>query len=192
MALRNLFDSFFQEEEVRTRPLVCGLAPKFANLLESDAKIYSRFYSATTIKKSSTVGELLDSIDKRYDIVHVLCDVSSNRIISAARGNTITGTLLIEKCCSADVKLLWIASENGAESYIKGFKAAGKRINLVMTISRNGPSFSGFLQKLLSKIAHGETMPKAWASLAPQAPGSAHRELPDCIFAAFRPDAKFR
>lgn len=42
------------------------------------------------------------------------------------------------------------------------------------------------------QLSRGETMPKAWASLAPQAPGSDHRELPDCIFAVFRPDAKLR
>lgn len=36
-------------------------------------------------------------------------------------------------CCDSDVKLLWVASDNKPEGYIKGFKVA-KPLNLVMAI----------------------------------------------------------
>ena len=76
------------------------------------------------------------------------------------------------------------------------FQTEGAHTNLLSApLARNmwtSSKATQKFQKLLSKLSRGETMPKAWASLAPQAPGSDHRELPDCIFAAFRPDAKLR
>src|SRR5215472_3363477 len=156
-------------EVASTSVLACGLGSKFDGLLEADSTVYSVFYRRMTMKKFSTVRELLESISQGYDIVHLFCNVSADGLIVGPRGTSIIGTSLIEQCTKADVKLLWVASENKPEGYIKGFKAA--RINLVMTINRNGTGFSAFLKKLLSRLCQGETMPRAWASLAPQAPG---------------------
>ena len=72
----------------------------------------------------------------------------------------------------------------------KGFGAAGKPLNLIMTISRNGANFEGFLEGLLSRVSHGSTLPSAWAAMAPQLPGSRQQALPSCIFFAGRPDAR--
>jgi len=91
------------------------------------------------------------------------------------------------------VKLLWLASQNKPEGYIKGFKAAGKPLNLVLTIDRKGPRFSTFLVHLLRKMSAGETMPVAWVSLAPQSSNDPrNQDAPACIFAAGRSGVKLR
>ena len=119
--------------------------------------------------------------------MHLFCDVSPDGTITDNQGAKIAGTTLIQSCCNSDVKLLWVASENKAEGYIKGFKAAGKRLNLVMTINRNRSKFPKFLEKLLSRMSTGETMPGAWVSISPQRPNDPHQqESPACIFAAGR------
>ncbi len=79
-------------------------------------------------------------------------------------GATISGTKLIQMCCDTGVKLLWIASENNSQAYIKGFKADGKRLNLVMTMNRQGNKFSVFLEELLSRMNAGEAMLGAWVA----------------------------
>ncbi len=192
MELWGLFSMRRTDEVTGTKVLLCTLGQKFGRLLRDDRISYSRFYPAVTATDFSTIKQLSQAIEKRYDIVHLFYDVSTSGMVVDGRGNTITGTSLIEKCADSDVKLLWIANENNSEGYIKGFKLAGKRINLVMTISRNGSKFSAFFEKLLSTLSRGETMPVAWAALAPQAPGRSHQDLPSCIFAAGRPGVRLR
>jgi len=175
-----------------TKVLLGTLGREFAQLLRDDSSSYSRFYPAVTATDFSTIKQLSQAIEKRYDIVHLFCDVSPSGMVLDGRGNTISGTSLIEKCADSDVKLLWIANENTSEGYIKGFKLAGKRINLVMTTNRNGSKFSTFLEKLLSKLSRGETMPMAWGALAPQIPSRSQQDLPSCIFAAGHPGVRLR
>jgi hypothetical protein len=186
VALRDLFSKRRASEVIGTKVLVCGLHPKFAELLDVDSAIYSRFYPATLVRRFSKIEELLEALDQRYDVVHLFGDVSPDGTLIDADGNALASTLVIKKCCASDVKLLWVANDNKAEGYIKGFKTDGQRINLVMTTSRNGAKFAAFLEKLLSKMSRGETMPEAWATLVPQAPGPWQQDLPGCIFAAFR------
>ena len=192
MGFRDLFTKSSRETEARgTRVLICGLDRKFRELIDTDAKVYSQFYPSTTIAPCTTIHELLRTI-VGHDIVHLFVDVSPIGLITDASASEISGTDLIDKCCDSGVKLLWIASDNKPEGYIKGFKPL-KPLNLVMTIRRNGPAFAAFLGQLLSRISGGEVMPNAWAALAPQIPGDPnHARLPDTIFSAGLGDAKFR
>ena len=192
MGLWNLFGMRPPDEVTGTKVLLCSLGQKFAKLFRDDRISYSRFYPAVTVTDFSTIKQLFEAIEKKYDIVHMFCDVTPRGMVTDGRGSTITGTSLIEKCADSNVKLLWIASENNPEGYIKGFKLAGKHINLVMTISRKGSKFSAFVEKLFAKLSRGETMPAAWAALAPQASGRSQQDLPSCIFAAGRPNVRLR
>lgn len=67
---------------------------------------------------SDSITRLLALIGKGYDIVHLLAVVSPVGIVTDSSGNTLSGTSLIQSCCDADVKLLWIASDNNAEDYL--------------------------------------------------------------------------
>lgn len=169
--------------------LVCTLDTCFGAQLEADASVYSCHYKRVDVAVYQSIGELVKAVDLSYDIVHMFTRLAPGGLLVDPEGS-ILGSDLIAKCCEKDVKVLWIASENKSDDYIKGFGAAGKPLNLIMTISRNGANFEGFLEGLLSRVSHGSTLPSAWAAMAPQLPGSRQQALPSCIFFAGRPDAR--
>ena len=181
-----ILDLFRKDEVFGAKVLVCALDNRFDDLLQQDSQVYSQFYKGTTTEMLPTIQALSGHLERKYDIVHLLCNVTTKGTITDASGEEITGTELIQRCCNQNVKLLWIAGDNSSEGYIKGFAARGKRINLVMTIKRKGANFPGFLQKLLSRVAYGETMPVAWNHLCPQIPGLDHADATDSIFFAGR------
>ena len=187
MGILDLFRKDKKDDEFRgTKVLVCALDNRFDVLLKGDSEIYGRYYRATTAAVLPSINALLGRLEQKYDIVHLLCDVTANGTITDAKGEEITGTELIQRCCDLDLKLFWSGGDNSPDRYIKGFGARGKRINLVMTIKRKGPNFPGFLEKLVSKMANGETMPVAWNELCPQIPSSNHPDAPESIFFAGR------
>jgi hypothetical protein len=185
-----ILDLFRKDEIFGPKVLVCALDSRFDELLKSDSEVYGQYYRATTTAVFPSVRALLGHFEQKYDIVHLLCDVTANGTITDASGEEITGTEIIQRCCDQNVKLLWSASDNPPERYIKGFGARGKRLNLVMTLTRKGPNFPSFLQKLLSRMAYGDTMPVAWNDLCPQIPGSDHPDAPESIFFAGRGGVK--
>ena len=181
-----ILDLFRKDEVLGAKVLVCALDNRFDDLLKGDSEVYGRYYRATTTTVLPSIRALLGRLEQKYDIVHLICDVTANGTITDTSGEEVTGTELIQRCCDENVKLLWSASDNPPERYIKGFRARGKRLNLVMTLKRKGPNFPGFLQKLLSRMAYGDTMPVAWNDVCPQIPGSDHPDAPESIFFAGR------
>ena len=172
---------------------MCGLDPRFEEFLRADSKIYKRYYPSTAASVFSSVLELRQALrGQQYDIVHLFSDVLPNGMLTDHRGNAITGTELLDLSCESDVKLFWLASDNPPERYIDGFNARGKRINLVLTIMRNDPKFSEFLENLLFRMFYGDTMPVAWVDIVPQIPGRIDPSMPATIFYAGRGAAKLR
>ena len=192
MGFRDLFTKISQKPKVHgTKVLVCSLHPKFDALLKADSNIYSKFYASTTAKVCTNFNELLGAI-RGNDIVHLFVDVSPMGLMADGSGNELIGTELIESCCGSGVKLLWVASDNKPDGYIKGFKVV-KPLNLVMTINRNGSNFETFLGQLLLKMSSGETMPAAWVAVSAQTPRDPrHAQLPSTIFSAGRGGVKLR
>jgi hypothetical protein len=92
--------------------LVCALDNRFDDLLKGDSEVYGRYYRATTAAVLPGIQALVGRLEQRYDIVHLLCDVTANGTITDANGEEITGTELIQRCCDVDVKLLWSGSDN--------------------------------------------------------------------------------
>jgi len=193
MGIRDLFKKRAQDEVLGTKILVASLNGKFAEWARADAGCYSRFYSAPAEGTFEQVEELLKAIGKGYDVVHLFCDVTSDGAITDTRGQQIPATRVLQACSESDVKLLWVASENKPEGYVKGFKPTGNPLNLVLTIDRRSSRFTGFLENLLRKMSAGETMPVAWVSLAPQiSKDPRNQNAPACIFAAGRGGVKLR
>jgi hypothetical protein len=160
----------------------------FDPLLESDASAYSRYYSQVDVCRFHAISDLLGGVGAGYDVVHLFCATVCGGFLEAA-GDRLSGTQLIAECFEHGTKVLWIAAENKPDEYIRGFPAAGQRLNLVMTISRAGSNFCQFLDRLLSFLARGSSIPEAWAALAPQVTGAWQADLPSCIFFAGWPNA---
>ena len=173
-----------------SKVLVCSLDTRFRDSLEADSSVYSKYYRGVRTVFFSRMSDLLRAIESGYDIVHLFSPLSPTGLVADGQSTTLSGTDLIGKCCESEVKLLWIANENEARDYVKGFNAAGKPLNLIMTISRNGAKFDRFLDELLSRVSSGETLPLAWVSLVPQAQGPWQQEVPGCIFHAGRAAVK--
>jgi hypothetical protein len=193
LGIKDFFRQQGQDEVIGSKVLVCSLDPKFAELLKVDSNSYGQFYPSPAVISCAGIQELSGAIRKGYDIVHLFCDASPEGVVTDRMGATVTGADLIQMCCDSGVKLLWLASENKPDAYIRGFKSEGKRLNLVMTIRRRDAQFSVFLKKLLSKMSAGETMPVAWVAISPQSPSDPSRkDSPECIFAAGRAAAKLR
>lgn len=172
--------------------LVCSLDASFREALEADSTVYLRYYRRVDAVFLSSIKDLLGAIRTGYDIVHLFSPLGPGGLLTDSGNATLVGTELIQKCCERDVKLLWIANDNMSDDYVEGFrpKDGSLSLNLVMTLSRNGPRFDGFLDKLLSRISGGETLPVAWVALAPQAEGPWQQDLPGCMFFAGRAGVK--
>jgi hypothetical protein len=175
-----------RDEVKGAKVLVCALDNRFDHLLKEDAEVYGRSYRATTTVVLPSIPALLGALEQKYDIVHLMCDVTENGTIVDKNGHEITGTELIQRCCDQNVKLLWAASDNPPDRYIKGFGARGKHLNLVMTLNRKGPNFPSFLRELVSRLAYGDTMAVAWNDICPQIPRLDHPGAPESIFFAGR------
>lgn len=186
-----MFNKWRKTNNRPTRVLVCTLGDSFRTMRDSDAAAYRRWYKCVDIAAFDTVSELLAATRLGNDIIHLSASLGPGGWLSASDARVL-GTDLIAKCSEQQVKLLWIASENKPDDYVSGFRAAGKRLNLVMTLDRNGESFTSFLNELLSRISQGARLPNAWAAMAPQVPGSVRPGQPGCIFFAGWPDASFR
>ena len=169
---------------------MCSLDPACQEPFDTDRTIYVRHYQRVDAGFFSSIGDLLSTVENGYDIVHLFSPLAPGGLIVDIGGATLLGSELVKKCCEGNVKLLWIASDNRPDDYVKGVKAAGKPLNLIMTISRNGAKFGGFLEKVLDRISSGDTLPVAWTALVPQAEGPWQQDLPSCIFFAGRADVR--
>lgn len=140
------------------RPLVdedmAALKPLFSLCLESDSEI------------------------PICDVLMIYATIEADGVLRNA-SNTLR-----EVIHKSRAPIVVVATENGAQSYIKGGKRSGlSSVNLVMTLKRKGRIFPDFLRNLFGMMHHGVTMPMAWVKLAPQIPGVDHPNVPDTICA---------
>lgn len=166
------------------RVLVCSIGAVASREFEIDSAIYRKYYDAVDVQCVQRRSELLSALGSGYEIVHLFSRCSNDGTLSDLEDKTLNGTELIRICGEYRTKLLWIATANASSCYITGFRAKGSPLNLIMTLDRKGDRFTDFLDKLLSRISSGETLPQAWVALAPQKRDSQKDELPDCIFFA--------
>ena len=174
-----------------TSILVIGIGPDLVTLSAADFSAYSLYYPNCRLETVEYVPELLELVSAGFDIVHVLCRISTEGVIVDKEATITSGSNLLDRAYRHGSKVLFIAGENSKEAYINGIKLGERKINLVMTLNRHGGDFAAFLKKLLARMAAGEPMVRAWAAIAPQIRGASEANLPDCIFAAGLPNAVF-
>ena len=98
-------------------------------------------------------------------------------------GGTLQGTEHYLRATIRDsgAKIVVVASENPNPAPERSKPVYG-RANLVITIARNGASFSKFFRELFAQMKKGKPMPMAWVKLAPQIPNREHPDCPGTIF----------
>jgi hypothetical protein len=79
-----------------------------------------------------------------------------------------------------------VASENPADSYIKGAGSRDSRwsANIVMCLDRRGDKFAQFFVDLFKAMFDGTSMPVAWVNIAPQIQGKGQTNTPESIMSA--------
>jgi hypothetical protein len=183
-----IFDAFRKDEVTSTRILVCqlgtgvgaGVRSKFDDEVKSDLRVYKRFYPAASSATFTSVAELRGAVSHN-DVLHLFCEVNTGGVITDASGDRITGAELLKAAVDAGVKLLWIGNDNPQEAYDAGFKTKGLKINVVLTLRRLGSNTSLFLDSLLTKMAAGETLSKAWSVAAKPEGKSVQPDVPHTI-----------
>ncbi len=157
-----IFDAFRKEEIAGSKVLVCQLGTAFDDEIRSDLRVYKRFFSTAASAVFSSVADLRAALGEKYDILHLCCNVDQTGVIADGAGGRITGSDLLQAAMDSGVKLLWIANDNSTEAYDAGFKTKGLKINVVLTLRRLGSNTSLFLDNVLSRMAAGESLSKAW------------------------------
>jgi hypothetical protein len=75
LGIRDLFSKRIKDEVVGTKILVASLDPKFVEVANADYRSYSQFYPTPTDSSFERAQDLFDAMGKRYDVVHLFCDV---------------------------------------------------------------------------------------------------------------------
>jgi hypothetical protein len=146
-----------------------NLAPEHTvTIAKADAAWLSRLFKSVA---AST------SVIPRCDVLFLYANLAPDGVVIGAELG------LREIIRESGARIVVVASENRAESYIKaGAQRPYGRANLVMTLNRRGAAFEQFFQALFSKMQTGESMPVAWVKLSPQVPGKDFGG-PETIFA---------
>jgi hypothetical protein len=98
-------------------------------------------------------------------------------------GGSLSGTENFFRATIRDsgAKIVVVASENPSPPASQ-YRPPYGHANIVITLQRNGESFSNFFSHLFSKMKEGASMPRAWTVLKPQLSGQPHADCPSTIF----------
>lgn len=168
--------------------LVCSLGNRpLAGIGETDARIYSRYSRRVDTAKVESISELIKVIGEGYGVVHLYAEINEDGYLTDGRGAALKGGELLEACRQSGVALLFFASDNPSANYLKAFgqppeRPGGDGMNVVWTLRRDGDKFAYFLDELLKRMAAGESMPVAWAHVAPQGQGAWMDKLPETVY----------
>ena len=176
-----------QERRTISNPeiLICsvGVDNELAGLIAQDRSIYQGHYENITECQAATVSDLVEFIgDKTFDIVHLLVDIEGDGTIEG-----VSGIRLLEYLLKAGAKLIILARSN---SYVFNADQLPK-VNIVMTLDREGDKFVNFFKELFDLMAKGESLMMAWVKLAPQASGPWMEKLPSTIVVPGWGDVRF-
>jgi hypothetical protein len=97
-----------------TKVLVCSLGAETAEGFEDeDAKVYAAHYPNVEVAKGRRPDDFADSVaGARYGVIHLFCELDEGGDLRGGEGPRLDASDFFEACRAADVKLLFIASEN--------------------------------------------------------------------------------
>jgi serine/threonine protein kinase len=154
-----------------TRVLVATLGgdPDLAQQAEIDATKYKVYYSNVELRKALDAQKFLVLLSTdQFDVVHLLGKFDKRAIFNDDTGFQLRLGDVKRACDYAQVKLLWLATENDLDVIRDNPVVLDPHFHLVLTKAR-GENFPKFLSTLLSRIARGEGVAAAWDSFVPHA-----------------------
>lgn len=134
---------------------------------EIDASKYELYYNQVDLRKSMTAQEfiVLLSTDK-FDVVHLHGFYDKEGTFRDSTGFALRYNDIKRACDYAQVKLVWLASDNGLEPMKPYLEPENPSFHLILTSAR-GANFPKFLSSLLSRITRGELLSSAWEAYVP-------------------------
>jgi eukaryotic-like serine/threonine-protein kinase len=134
---------------------------------EIDASKYELYYNRVELRKSMTAQEfiVLLSTDK-FDVVHLHGFYDKECTFRDSTGFALRYSDIKRACDYAQVKLVWLASNNGLEPMKPYLEPENPSFHLILTSAR-GANFPKFLSSLLSRITRGELLSSAWEAYVP-------------------------
>jgi hypothetical protein len=138
--------------------------------MDSDAAILSPLFGRT-VKSSLTVPSC--------QVLFIYCELGTD---GRVRGHSGIATDLIK---AARAYVAVFASENPADSYVKGVKPRNDwRANITMVLDRKGDKLARYFQKIFTGMFAGRSMLSLWVELSPQGDGPWRADAPGMILAA--------
>lgn len=154
--------------------------------LDTDSYVYTKYYRQVITKIMSDIKELIALIETRnFNIIHIFARIDNQGNIDGMKINDF-----FHICSANDIKLVFLALNNDKNTYVHHIKPSS--FNLVFTLDRRKENFVNFLDGLLSRMAAGKTLPRAWVELVPQTQTAPeHKKAPDCILLPGSPHTVF-
>jgi hypothetical protein len=136
---------------------------------EKDAMKYAVYYKNVQQRFSMNAQEFLVLLSTdHFDIVHLHGKFDKRAIFKDSTGFQLRLSDIKRACDYAQVKMLWLATENELE-WLKGNPVLeAPSFQLVLTGQR-GNNFPKFLSTIMSRMARGEILSDAFDACLPQA-----------------------
>lgn len=154
-----------------TRVLVAvfGRDDELNKRAELDASKYKVYYPNVELRQSMDAQSFLVHLStEQYDVVHLLGKYDSRAIFKDETGFQLRLSDVRRACDYAQVKMLWLATENDLEVIKDNPVIHSPSFHFVVTKAR-GENFPKFLSGLLSRLSRGESLVTAWEAFVPHA-----------------------
>jgi hypothetical protein len=148
---------------------VLGGDPNLAAQAETDASKYKVYYGSVELRKAMDAQKFLVLLSTdQFDVVHLLGKFDKRAIFNDDTGFQLRLSDVKRACDYAQVKMLWLATENDLDVIRDNPVLLEPQFHLILTKER-GENFPKFLSTLLSRLARGESVAVAWDSFVPHA-----------------------
>jgi hypothetical protein len=154
--------------------LTCSLSddPTITQQTNEDHEIYDRHYPVVQKVTDLQTAQLIKLITEgSFSIVHIIAKYNESGNLLDRDGSILRPLELFNTIHQSKVMLLYLAGNRDPKADITNYwvNSHEKRFRffVVATIQR-GPNFSLFLDRLVGKLANGNNLIQAWASLRPQ------------------------
>lgn len=178
---------FIYMKLLRNKPIeISSPSIGFLNLMGESAQAWVSADAEALRPMFSSISESV-TLETSLDVLLIYGEIAIDGDIKNCKKS------LRELIRDSGSKIVVFANDNPAENYIAATKPDDGygQANLVMTLSRNGESFTDFFEQLFGMMFGGVTMPVAWCELCPQIPGQHPEGLPDTIFSCELGQLKF-